>query len=87
MTKIHCSSLRSSKSYEDEVDILILVDITKKGEIASVVNDIGLFTTSAMTSYQGDKKVRKRNKVKTKKRLVAKTGKFGKRQGDELLQI
>ena len=74
MTKIHCSSLRSLKSYEDEVEILILVDILKKGETAAVVNDTGLCITGSMTSCQGEKKLRKTNKVKTKKIIVAKTG-------------
>ena len=74
MTKIHCSSLRSSKSYKDEVKILILVYITKKVEMAEVVNGMVLCITGAMKSYQGDKKLWKSNKVKSKKVLFAKIG-------------
>ena len=87
MTEIHCSSLRSSKSYEDEVGIPILVDVTKKGETAAVVDDMGLCITGAMTRHQGDEKVRKTKKVKTKKRIVSKKGNGGKRQGTRLLKL
>ena len=42
--------------------------------MAAVVNDMGLFITCSMTSYQGDKKGQKMNKGKTKKIPVAKIG-------------
>ena len=87
MTNIHCTSLRSYKSYKDEVGILIIVDITKKSEMSSVANDMGLCIIGDMTSYQGEKKLRKTKKVKMKKRLVSKTGKGGKRQGTRLLKL
>ena len=87
MTNIHCTSLRSYKSYKDEVGILIIVDITKKSEMSSVANDMGLCIIGDMTSYQGEKKLRKTKKVKMKKRLVSKTGKGGKRQGTGLLKL
>ena len=87
MTNIHCTSLRSYKSYKDEVGILIIVDITKKSEMSSVANDMGLCIIGDMTSYQGEKKLRKTKKVKMKKILVSKTGKGGKRQGTGLLKL
>ena len=87
MTEIHCSSIRSSEIYEDEAAIPTLVDITKKGAMAVVVGDMGLCITGAMASYQGDEKLRKIKKVKIKKRLVARTGKGGKRQGTGLLKL
>ena len=45
----------------------------------AVVNDMGLCITGDMKIYQGDEKVRKTKKLKTKKRIVAKIGKGGKR--------
>ena len=89
MTEMHSTTVRSSKVSVDEIRFPMLVDISKKGTVAALVEDIGMCITGAALAdiVKDDNKVSKMKRVKTKKRLVAKTGNGGKKQGTGLVKL
>jgi hypothetical protein len=89
-TEIYCSSIDGAKLFESREIVPMRVETTEQGAMAIVVKDFGICVTNAAinnTEADMDDISRKVKKMKIKKRLVALTGKGGKKQGTGIVKL
>ena len=89
-TEIYCSSIDSTKLYENGEIVPLRIDTNDQGAMAIVVKDFGICITNAEIHNAEDvmDEISQRvKKMKVKKRLVALTGKGGKKQGTGLVKL